>query len=235
MSEAERLRNRVGRFLVLLDPADREALTVVGGTAPALYHLAPLVSVRPTTDIDIAIQASTYLEWRRFVDRLEALGFRHPPGADAPICRLQRGDLVIDVMPTDERAIGFGSRWYGDAVLHRIRAAIDIDVHVISPIYFLATKLDAWPAAERSGGDPMVSHDVEDVVAVLRGVTGLLGEIQAGTSPVHGEVRASLRQLFGEDGGRELLAAHLEGDAATQSTAGTLLRQIRSAVGAPGT
>lgn len=233
MIEGEQLRERLGRFLELLEPVDRAALTVVGGTAPALYDLAPMVAVRPTTDIDVVIEAATHLEWRRFVDKLEARRFRHHAGEGEPLCRFRRGDLVVDVMPTDERAIGFGSRWYADAVAHRIPAAGGIDVHVISPVFFLATKLEAWPAKERSGGDPMISHDVEDVVAVLRGVAGLLEEIRTGTEAVHGEVRVALRSLFDGDPGRELLAAHLEGDTATQATVPVLLRRIQDAV-APG-
>lgn len=232
MSERERLRERLGRFLALLDDEDRYSLTIVGGTAPALYDLPPIVSVRPTVDIDIVIEAVTFMEWRRFVDNLEALGFRHQPDEDEPICRYRRDDLVVDVMPTGEHALGFGSRWYAKAVEHRVSAGAGLDVHVISPIYFLATKLDAWPAEERSGGDPILSHDVEDIIAVLRGVEGLLDDVRAGSSTVHNEVRVGLRQLFGNDGGYELLAAHLEGDAATQATVPDLLRRIQGAIGA---
>lgn len=232
MTERERLRARLSRFLALVHDEDRASLTIVGGTAPALYELPRAVTVRPTVDIDVVIEAGTFMAWRQFVDKLEALGFRHQPDEEAPICRYRLDDLLVDVMPTEERAIGFGNRWYAEAVAHRVAAAGGVDVHVISPLYFVATKLDAWPAEERSGGDPIVSHDVEDIVAVLRGVDGLLDEVRAGTDVVHEEVRAGLREIFGDDDGREVLAAHLEGDAATQATVPELLRRIQEAIAA---
>ena len=34
----------------------------------------------------------------------------------APACRWRKGDLIIDVMPTEERILGFTSRWEGPAI-----------------------------------------------------------------------------------------------------------------------
>ena len=35
---------------------------------------------------------------------------------EAPICRWRIGDLILDLMPTDEAILGFANRWYPDAL-----------------------------------------------------------------------------------------------------------------------
>ena len=51
----------------------------------------------------------------------------------------------LDVMPTDERILGFSNRWYGPAIgaAQTIRAGRH-DIRVVTTPYFLATKLEAF-------------------------------------------------------------------------------------------
>ena len=49
-------------------------------------------------------------------ERLRALGLAEDTTHGAPLCRWRRHDLIVDVMPVDERVLGFGNRWYPSAI-----------------------------------------------------------------------------------------------------------------------
>ena len=116
MSDGEATRGRVESLLALLgDGADEVVL--VGGCAPAFYDLAAFVGdIRPTEDVDLLVEGGTCSAYQASVKRIAARANLAPdqtPGA--PICRLRRDDLVVDVMPARGEFLGFTNRWYGDA------------------------------------------------------------------------------------------------------------------------
>lgn len=84
----------------------------------------------------------------------------------APICRWRHGQLFIDVMPTSADILGFSNRWYAPAIAaaHHVLIA-DLRLRVITPVYFVATKLDAFRS--RCENDFGGSHDLEDVIAPI--------------------------------------------------------------------
>lgn len=214
----ERLSSELGDLV--------DEVTVVGGTSPALYEMNETVSARPTTDIDLSVQTTSPASWHRFVGELEDRGFRYPVGE--PMCCYQKGELVVDVMPTDTQQLGFGNRWYAEAVQRRIKAHVG-GVHVVSPIYFIATKLDAF--SSRGAQEPITSHDLEDIFVVLRGIPTLLDEIASGNDPVHSEVRRQLGDVAAAEDALDTIRGLLEGDAATQASAPALLARVRQACG----
>ncbi|MGD1982311.1 MAG: hypothetical protein PVF93_00240 [Chromatiaceae bacterium] len=87
------------------------------------------------------------------------------------------GAVILDVMPTDTRILGFGNRWYSPA----LRAAVSVErpsgagVRSVSAPYFLTTKLEVFDG--RGNGDYLTSHDIEDLVAVIDGRPELLREL----------------------------------------------------------
>lgn len=137
-------------------------VTIVGGMSPALYELSQRVALRATTDVDLILPAATLHDWHSFVAKLQRRGFRSPH--EAPICRYVKRDLTVDVMPADPAQLGFGNRWYEEAARERIAAPV-AGLHVVAPIYFVATKLDAFHG--RGAALPMMSHDLEDIFVVL--------------------------------------------------------------------
>ena len=224
MTARDDLRARVVRLLHELNELGDE-LTIVGGTAPALYEISQAVPIRPTEDIDVVIESKGPAQWNRLVRKIEDRGFRYA-GAGAPICRYVKGDLQINVMPTDD-SLGFSNRWYAEAVANRIKT--DFGVHVIAPLYFIATKLVAYTDPERGGGNPFMSIDLDDIVVVVRGIPELLAEIRIGTADVHVFVREQLSALFSGADGLDIVRSHLEGDAGTQALAPALLAGILDA------
>ena len=75
--------------------------TFVGGAATALYIDDPAApDVRPTNDIDCAVETVTYTAFSDLERRLRNLGFTHHP--HGPICRWIVREIVVDIMPTQE-------------------------------------------------------------------------------------------------------------------------------------
>src|SRR5258706_12550824 len=72
--------------------------------------------VRATKDVDSISEVASYAAYATLSERLRALGLTEDHSEDAPNCRWRYGDLILDVMPTDERILGFANRWYSAAI-----------------------------------------------------------------------------------------------------------------------
>ncbi|MCP3690017.1 MAG: hypothetical protein GY784_16560 [Gammaproteobacteria bacterium] len=144
-------------------------VTFVGGsTTVLLVDEAGHHGIRKTDDVDVIIDAATLVEYQKFSKKLRALGFRED--IDGPICRwlfnTKTCQVKLDVMPIDEKILGFSNRWYNEAIKQALEVSLPsgIVIRVVNPAYFLATKFEAF--AGRGKGD-YFSHDLEDVVFVM--------------------------------------------------------------------
>jgi predicted nucleotidyltransferase len=73
-------------------------------------------------------------------------------------------------MPNNERVLGFSNMWYTDALKTADSVMLPeaaIEIRVVTAPYFFGTKLEAFKG--RGKGDFIMSHDLEDLVAVLDG------------------------------------------------------------------
>lgn len=93
-------------------------------------------------------------------------------------------NIRIDIVATADVGIGPTNRWYKQAVAEAIshELAPDLKVLVITPIYFIATKLEAFRG--RGHGDYQASHDLEDILLVLAGLPDLRAQLQRECTPV---------------------------------------------------
>ena len=158
--------------LTLLEGAVRllqpllDELVFVGGCATGLLITDPVgVGIRPTKDVDAITEVGSYAEYAKLSERLRDLGLTEDRREGAPICRWRRGDLIIDVMPTDERILGFSNRWYMPALgsAQHVNVA-GLRPRVVTAVHFLAMKLEAFHG--RGKDDVMGSHDLEDLITV---------------------------------------------------------------------
>jgi hypothetical protein len=91
-------------------------LVFVGGCATGALVTDPAVdNLRPTFDVDTIIELSSYGQYSTLSDRLRDLGLSEDTSSGV-ICRWKAGSLLIDVMPTDVRILGFTNRWYTPAI-----------------------------------------------------------------------------------------------------------------------
>lgn len=65
---------------------------------------------------------------------------------DDVICRWHYDDIILNVMPTNEKILGFGNRWYKEAIEYAMehKIADDLSIKSITAPYFLATKIDLF-------------------------------------------------------------------------------------------
>ena len=67
--------------------------------------------VRPTFDVDVIAEITSYADYATFSERLHAVGFREDASPGAPLCRWLIDEMKLDVMPLEERMVGFTNRW----------------------------------------------------------------------------------------------------------------------------
>ena len=154
-------------------------LVFLGGCATGLLITDPAApEIRITRDVDAIAQITTRMDYYRLAERLRACGFSESQEDNAPICRWENAEIVLDVMPTDERILGFSNPWYEPAINTSVPVVLPSGqvINLVSPAYFLATKLTAFHG--RGQGDFLMSHDIEDIVAVLDGRPEIIKDIQ---------------------------------------------------------
>src|SRR5882757_1778971 len=124
-----------------------DELVFVGGCVTGLLITDEAAGdPRSTLDVDAIAEITSYAEYAEFGDRLRALGFREDTSEDAPLCRWVHSGTILDVMPLDEKILGFSNRWYRAAMetatTHQLFP--DLKIRVVTAPYFLATKIEAF-------------------------------------------------------------------------------------------
>lgn len=172
-----------------------DEVVLVGGCAAGLLCTAPgTAPPRVTFDVDVVAEVAALAEYYALEKRFEQRGFKRDVSRDAPICRWRLRDLCVDLMPSDEKILGFSNRWYPHAIAGALRVALPSGrlIRLIPAPVFLATKLEAF--ATRGRGDLLSSHDFEDIIHVLDGRPDIEAEVAVAAS----ELMHFLSARFGE-------------------------------------
>ena len=169
----------------LLKPILGELVFVGGCTTALLITDKAAADVRPTYDVDAIAEITSYVAYTEFSEKLTALGFREDTRDGAPLCRWCQQTTTLDVMPLDEKILGFMNTWYGPAMETADERELEsgLKILMVSPVYFCASKLEAF--GDRGKNDYAGSRDLEDLIAVVDGRAELVGEIQAARSEVN--------------------------------------------------
>ena len=202
-------------------------LVFVGGCTTGLFVTDPAAAgVRPTVDVDAIVDVATYAGYATLAERLRALGLGEDTSPGAPMCRWRRDGVVVDVMPVDERILGFSNRWYPTALAtaHTLDIA-DHRVRLVTPPLFVATKLEAFRG--RGRGDFFASHDLEDIVTVIDGRAELPREIAEAPADVRNYIAAELRALLDNRDFLDVLSGFLPPDVASQRRRGVIEARLR--------
>lgn len=206
-----------------------QQLVFVGGCATGLLITETATPpVRATKDVDVIAEVLSLADYHALERQLESSGFRHERSPDAPICRWSVGGALLDVMPTDESILGFGNRWYGEAIHTAAMVVLPSGqkIRLISPPAFLATKLEAFRG--RGGGDFLASHDLEDIITVVDGRPELAKEVHEASVQLREYLVGHLRELLQDNSFLEALPGHLAGDAASQARLPVLTSRLRA-------
>lgn len=203
-------------------------MVFVGGAVAGLLITDPAMpAIRPTDDVDIVVQATVLREYHLVEAALIARGFVHDMQVDAPICRWRIGPIAVDVMPMDERVLGFSNRWYPLAVNTAEYFALPsgLRIRLIQAPVFIATKLEAF--ANRGNGDFLFSHDLGDLIAVIDGRDALLEECRLHAPELREYLKTQFATLLANRAFIQALSGHLSPDSASQSRLPLLERKLR--------
>ena len=150
-----------------------EHVAFVGGAVAGVYVDDPASEdARPTTDVDCVLKLGILNDQYALEDVLRRKHFQHDIESGV-ICRWIYQGITVDIMPDDERILGFSNRWYRKGMENRIKYVLSNQqtIYIFPVTYYLATKLEA--IASRGGNDLRLSHDFEDFVFVLNGCTNI--------------------------------------------------------------
>lgn len=212
----------------LLRPLLDELVFVGGCTTGLLITDEAAADVRPTYDVDVIAEISSYADYTVFSERLRVLGFMEDNSEGAPICRWTSGKLKLDLMPLDEHILGFSNRWYRAALDNAQSRDLDTElrIRVITVPFFVATKLEAYKG--RGGGDLLGSHDLEDLVSVVDGRPTIVDEVHAAPQDVRNYISEEVRKLLSNAQFGDALAGYLLPDAASQARLPLLLKRLNT-------
>jgi len=184
-----------------------DKVVFVGGATTSLYYVDQAAQrVRPTKDIDCIVETVGRLRFNEFEEQLRQRGFRNDMTPGAPLCRWIYKGVIVDVMPIDEKILGFSNKWYeeGMAKAKKVRLPSGKEVSILELPYFVATKIEAYK--NRGGGDYRMSHDIEDVITVLDSQIDFEKMYQAS-----GTLKQYLQQEFKEYVGDEQFLESISG------------------------
>lgn len=205
-----------------------EDVVFVGGCAAGLLitdMAAP--PTRETRDVDIIAEITTLHDYHQLAKKLKGMGFREDTGPNAIMCRWQFGDIIVDVMPTEEAILGFTNRWYSEAMssAQRIRLPNGSQIRMVAAPWFLATKLEAFYG--RGNDDFMASHDLEDLIAVLDGRESIVAEV-IGSEDVGLYLSEEFRKLLSLEAFLDALPCHLPAGLGYQQRENVILTRMRA-------
>lgn len=218
-------------FMVKKLGALKDDFVFLGGCATALFIDDPAVpDVRTTLDVDCIVDVISLRHYHQLEKKLTEQGFKKSI-ADDVICRWRYDDAILDVMPTDEKILGFGNRWYKAAIKQTLRHQISTDVFIqsVSAPYFLATKFEAFNT--RGNHDYLMSHDFEDIISVVDGRTGLINEVLSCDSDLKKFLQKTFMRLLENENFLSALPGHLNYGSSTTVRTEMVLKRIKQLTG----
>lgn len=155
----------------------RDEMVFVGGSVAIVYATDPAASdIRPTLDVDIVTEVTSYKNYEILESELRKRGFINDFESGI-ICRWIYKSEIVDVMPCDEKILGFSNRWYLEGYRNKILYPIlpSLDIQIFPVCYYIACKIEALKS--RGGEDWRTSHDFEDIIYVFNNDEEILEQI----------------------------------------------------------
>lgn len=205
-----------------------DEMVFLGGCATGLLITDPAAPpIRVTRDVDAIVQVVSRADYYKLSEKLRALGFKEDASDGAPICRWVTDKVILDVMPTDTQILGFGNKWYESAAANseRIQLLSGKQIRMVSAPYFLITKLEAFDG--RGKGDYLMSHDIEDIIAVLDGRSEIVNEVLRSEPELVKELSERFQSLLREKRFIDAVSGHMPTDETSQARVSMILTIIK--------
>jgi predicted nucleotidyltransferase len=174
-----------------------DQVVFVGGCATGLLlDDAGLMDVRPTEDVDAIVEVTSWVGYHRLAEQLMQRGFKQTMADNTPPFRWYWNRMQLDLVPVDEKVLGFSNPWYRTGYDQALTVELDAGLmlrHLSAP-HFLATKFEAF--RDRGRNDVYLSHDLEDIMTVMEGRSAIAQEMAVAEDIVRKHVSASVAALL---------------------------------------
>jgi hypothetical protein len=186
----------------------KDDLVFLGGATISLFITEPHnVTIRETFDVDCVVDVIHRTAYDDISKKLRLIGFNEDMESSVT-CRFKKGSLILDLMPIDEKILGFSNIWYKDGFENAIKVKVgSIDIKVFSLPFLIATKIEAFKG--RGKGQYISSHDIEDIVTLFDGRSTIAMDMKMSNKKVQDYLRAEFKKLLSDQNFQNSLEAHI--------------------------
>jgi len=138
--------------------------------------------------------------------------------------------VILDVMPTDSKILGFSNVWYPIAMKESVEYALpnETRIRVVTAPYFIATKLEAFEG--RGNGDYLASHDLEDLISVIDGRQEIIDEVLSSSEELKTYLKDKFSELLKSRAFLDALPGKLPGDESSQARIPIVIERIEKMI-----
>lgn len=196
----------IEKVALALEELNQEMM-YVGGAVVSLYVTDEGAELpRPTKDIDISVQISTYAEMEELREKLASKKI-YPAPTETVIYRYTYEDVLIDFIPYQQTPLGPTNSWLkpGFEKAYPVEVgSMEIDILPVS--LFLATK---WEAFKNRGNDPRMSHDFEDIIYVINNNINLIEDVKNAEDDVKSFLKNMCKTILSHSSRDEIIECHI--------------------------
>lgn len=202
-----------------------EELVFLGGSTISLFVTDPQnVKIRETLDVDCVVEVSHRGGYESISNKLRNLGFNEDIESKV-LCRFRKKDLILDVMPTDSKILGFTNIWYKDGFKNSIKISISgQSISVFDLPYLVATKIEAFKG--RGNGEYLFSHDIEDIITLIDGRPSISDDLNNTDSKLTNCLKKEFTQLLSDQNFLNSLEAHISDRENTEGRKKIIIERI---------
>lgn len=210
--------DRVATVATELGDLATEVVFIGGAIAPLLQTDPPFPRARVTSDVDGVVASTSYGDYERLRLALDRRGFHQGTDAKHVHRWMSPSGIPFDLVPAGAHLGGSANPWDAIAIETAIQVEIGAGVrikHVSAPA-FLAQKWAAYH--DRGSADPLASHDLEDILALLASRPRIVEEVAAAPAALRKYVAEQARAFLDSGDAEDLLAANLRNSQDPPST-----------------
>jgi len=188
-----------------LEPLLSELILVGGCAVGLLITDRARPPIRHTLDVDLLTEVTPLSNYYALCDSLRSLGFVESQDV---ICRWRKDELIIDVMPTDAKVLGFTNSWYELTAKMPTTTELPSGIqirHITAPL-LIATKIESFYGR---GNGNYLHHDIEDIINLVDGRPELLIEIQEAPSNVREYIEEEIDYFLADKTFVDTIQMHL--------------------------
>ena len=196
----------VEKVAISLEELNKEVI-YVGGAVVSLYVTDEgAEQPRPTKDIDISVQISTYAQMEELREKL-ALKRIYPALSEKVMYRYSFEDILIDFIPFEQTPLGPTNSWLKPGFEKAYPVNIgELEIKILPVSLFLATK---WEAFKGRGGDPRVSPDFEDIIYIIDNNKELVTDVRNANKDVQEYLKEMSTEILDHPYRNEIIECHI--------------------------